>query len=56
MMYGISLGHLGFFTDDKMGKSVSKAFVIVGLVDEAWFKGGGVELVIERKFRNSLAV
>ncbi len=29
---------------------------ILGFVDEAWFKGGDVDLVVERKFSNSLNV
>jgi len=29
---------------------------IIGLVDEAWFREGNVELVVERKFSNSLKI
>ena len=29
---------------------------IIGMVDEAWFKGGNVDLVVERKFSNNLSV
>jgi CRISPR/Cas system-associated exonuclease Cas4 (RecB family) len=29
---------------------------IIGKVDEAWFRGGNVDLVVERKFSNSLKV
>lgn len=29
---------------------------IIGYVDEAWFRGGNVDLVVERKFSNSLNV
>ena len=29
---------------------------IIGMVDEAWFKGGDVDLVVERKFSNTLSV
>jgi hypothetical protein len=29
---------------------------IIGLVDEAWFRGGMVDLVVERKFSNNLSV
>jgi hypothetical protein len=29
---------------------------IIGMVDEAWFKGGGVHMVVERKFSNTLTV
>jgi hypothetical protein len=29
---------------------------IIGHVDEAWFRGGGVDLVVERKFSDSLQV
>ncbi|MFC2032957.1 hypothetical protein ACFLUB_00290 [Chloroflexota bacterium] len=33
-----------------------KDIPIIGLVDEAWFKDGAVELLIERKFNNILSV
>jgi hypothetical protein len=33
-----------------------KDIPILGLVDEAWFREGNVELVLERKFSNSLKV
>jgi CRISPR/Cas system-associated exonuclease Cas4 (RecB family) len=29
---------------------------IIGMVDEAWFRGGNVDLVVERKFSNTLTV
>ncbi|MFC1871659.1 hypothetical protein ACFLYF_04590 [Chloroflexota bacterium] len=29
---------------------------IIGLVDEAWFRGGTVDIVVERKFSNNLSV
>lgn len=29
---------------------------IIGMVDEAWFRGGSVDLVVERKFSNTLSV
>ena len=29
---------------------------IIGRVDEAWFRGGNVDLVVERKFSNSLRI
>ena len=33
-----------------------KGIPIIGLVDEAWFREGNVELVVERKFSNSLKI
>ena len=33
-----------------------KGIPIIGLVDEAWFRGGNVELVVERKFSNTLKI
>jgi hypothetical protein len=35
---------------------VYKDVPIVGFIDEAWFRGGAVDLVIERKFSNNLSV
>lgn len=35
---------------------VHKGIPIRGRVDEAWFRGGRVELVAERKFSNNLSV
>ena len=31
-----------------------KGVPIIGHIDEVWFRGGGVDLVVERKFSNSL--
>jgi len=33
-----------------------KGIPIIGLVDEAWFREGNVDLVVERKFSNSLKI
>jgi len=35
---------------------IHKGIPIIGMVDEAWFRGGNVDLVVERKFSNTLSV
>ena len=35
---------------------IHKGIPIIGMVDEAWFRGGNVDLVVERKFSNNLSV
>ena len=35
---------------------VHKGVPIIGMVDEAWFREGNVDLVVERKFSNALSV
>jgi len=35
---------------------VHKGVPIIGKVDEAWFRGGDIELVVERKFSDKLSV
>lgn len=35
---------------------IHKEVPIIGMVDEAWFRGGNVDLVVERKFSNTLSV
>ncbi len=35
---------------------IHKGVPIIGMVDEAWFRGGNVDLVVERKFRNTIFI
>jgi len=35
---------------------IHRGVPIIGRVDEAWFRGGSVDLVVERKFSNSLTI
>jgi hypothetical protein len=35
---------------------IYKQIPIIGMVDEAWFRGGNIDLVVERKFSNTLSV
>ena len=35
---------------------IHKGVPIIGMVDEAWFRGGNVDLVVERKFRNTISI